>query len=62
VSPTPETLVTPVTVETLTSLHDLIKQNTRAASSDKASRRRLEMQVQKLASAAKISFAKEALL
>jgi hypothetical protein len=62
VSPTPETPVTPVTVEALTSLHDLIKQDTCAALSDEASRRRLQMRVQKLASAAKISFAKEGLL
>jgi hypothetical protein len=51
-----------VTVEALTSLHDLIKQDTCAALSDEASRRRLQMRVQKLASAAKISFAKEGLL
>ncbi|KAF2022767.1 hypothetical protein EK21DRAFT_119410 [Setomelanomma holmii] len=62
VSPTPETPVTQVTIEALTSLHDLIKQDACAPSSDKASRRRLQMRVQKLASAAKISFAKEALL
>jgi hypothetical protein len=59
---TPNTPVTPVTVEALTSLHNLIKQDTCAALSNKASRRRLQMRVQKLASAAKISFAKEGLL
>ena len=62
VLPTPETPVTPVTVEALTLLHDLIKQDTYAALSDEASRRRFQMRVQKLASAAKISFAKEGLL
>jgi hypothetical protein len=41
VLPTPETPVTPVTVEALTSLHDLIKQDTCAALFDEASRRRL---------------------
>jgi hypothetical protein len=62
VSPTPELPVTPVTAEALTSLHNLIKQDACAPLSDKASRRRLQMRVQKLASAAKISFAKQALL
>jgi uncharacterized protein YfkK (UPF0435 family) len=61
-SPTPETPVTPVMVEALTSLHDLIKQDACAASSDEASRQHLQMRVQKLASAAKISFAKQGLL
>jgi hypothetical protein len=62
VPPTPVTPVTPVTVEALTSLHDLIKQDACAAASDDATRQRLQKHVQKLASAAKISFAKQSLL
>jgi hypothetical protein len=65
VSPTPETPitpVTPVTVEALTSLHDLIKKDACAASFDEAGKQRLQSRVQKLASAAKISFAKQGLL
>jgi len=62
VPPTPVTPVTPVTVEALTSLHDLIKQNACVAAPDGASRQRLQRRVQKLASAAKISFAKQSLL
>ena len=63
--PTPETPitpVTPVTVEALTSLHDLIKKDACAASFDEAGKQRLQRRVQKLASAAKISFAKQGLL
>jgi hypothetical protein len=59
---TPVTPVTPVTVEALTSLHNLIKQDTRAAEYDEVSRQRLERRVGKLASAAKVSFAKQGLL
>jgi hypothetical protein len=62
VPPTPVTPVTPVTVEALMSLHNLIKQDACAAASDEASRQRLQRRVQKLASAAKISFAKQSLL
>ncbi|KAF2800396.1 hypothetical protein K505DRAFT_404045 [Melanomma pulvis-pyrius CBS 109.77] len=54
---TPVTPVTPVTTEALTSLHILINQEL----SD-PSKRRLQRHVQKLASAAKISFAKQTLL
>ncbi|KAJ5052501.1 hypothetical protein PSV09DRAFT_2353486 [Bipolaris maydis] len=56
------TPVTPVTVEGLTWLTELIKQDTCAAASDEASRQRLQRRVQKLASAAKISFARQSLL
>ena len=56
------TPVTPVTVEGLIWLTDLIKQDTCAAASDEASRQRLQGRVQKLASAAKISFARQSLL
>jgi hypothetical protein len=56
------TPVTPVTVESLTWLTDLIKQDTCAAASDEASRQRLQRRVQELASAAKISFARQSLL
>jgi hypothetical protein len=58
----PLTPVTPVTAEGLTWLTDLIKQDACAAVSDEASRQRLQRRVQKLASAAKISFAKQSLL
>jgi hypothetical protein len=58
----PLTTVTPVTAEGLTWLTDLIKQDACAAVSDEASRQRLQRRVQKLASAAKISFAKQSLL
>lgn len=57
---TPTTPVTPVTAEGFTMLHDLIKRDVYA--SDEASRQRLERRVQKLASAAKISVAKQSLL
>ena len=52
----PLTPVTPVTVEALTSLHDLIKKELNDPSKD-----RIQRHVQKLASAAKISFAKQTL-
>jgi hypothetical protein len=58
----PLTPVTPVTAEGLTWLTDLIKQDACAAVSDEGSRQRLQRRVQKLASAAKISFAKQSLL
>ncbi|KAI1665637.1 DDE superfamily endonuclease [Pyrenophora tritici-repentis] len=58
----PLTRVTPVTAEGLTWLTDLIKQDACAAASDDASRQRLQRRVQKLASAAKISFTKQSLL
>jgi hypothetical protein len=57
---TPVTPVTPVTAEGLTALHDLIRRNVYAP--NKASKQRLERQVQKLVSAAKISVAKQSLL
>jgi hypothetical protein len=47
---TPVTLVTPVTAEALTSLHNLIKEDMHAL--DKTSKQRLQRHVQKLASAA----------
>ncbi|KAF1938390.1 hypothetical protein EJ02DRAFT_354635, partial [Clathrospora elynae] len=53
----PLTPVTPVTVDALTSLHNRIKQD--GCASDKASKQRLQRCVEKLASAAKISFAKQ---
>jgi hypothetical protein len=56
----PVTPVTPVTVQALTSLHDQIKQDSR--SSDEASKQRLQKCIEKLTSAAKISFAKQSLL
>jgi hypothetical protein len=57
---TPITPATPVTTEALTTLHDMIKHDTQAL--DKASRRRMQRRLQKLASAARISFAERALL
>lgn len=57
---TPVTPVTPVTAEGLTLLHNLIKQD--ACASDEGSRQRLQRRMQKLTSAAKVSFAKEGLL
>jgi hypothetical protein len=50
-----EYLVTPVTIEGLSSLHNLIKE-------DDCTSERLQRRVQKLASAAQISFAKQHLL
>lgn len=52
----PVTPVTPVTVEALTSLHDLIKQQLNEPNQD-----RIQRHIQKLASAAKTSFAKQTL-
>lgn len=52
----PVTPVTPVTIEALTSLHNLIKQEL-----DKPNTDRIQRHVQKLASAAKVSFAKQTL-
>ena len=57
---TPITPVTPVTTEALTSLHNLIKQDTHAL--DTTSKQRLQRHLQKLATAARISFAECALL
>jgi hypothetical protein len=57
---TPTTPVTPVTTEALTSLHDLIIKDTHVL--EKTSKDRLQRRVQKLASAAKVSFAEQALL
>ncbi|KAF5852433.1 hypothetical protein GGP41_007835 [Bipolaris sorokiniana] len=56
----PVTPVTPVNTEGLVSLHDLIKQDT--STLDEPSKQRLQRRVQKLASAAQISFAKQGLL
>jgi transposase len=56
----PVTPTTPVTTEGLISLHNLIKQD--CCASDERSRQRLQRRVQKLASAAKISIAKQSLL
>jgi hypothetical protein len=58
----PLTPVTPVTAEGLTSLTNLFEQDAIAPVSDEASRQRLQRRVRKLASAAKISFAKQSLL
>jgi len=55
----PQTPVTPVTAEALIPLHNLIKEDTRAL--DEVSQQRLQRHVQKLASAARISFAECAL-
>lgn len=57
---TPVTPVTPVTTEALTSLHDLIVKDT--DSLDRMSKDRLQKRIQKMASAAKVSFAEKALL
>ena len=57
---TPVTPVTPVNTEGLVSLHDLIKQD--ISTLDELSKQRLQRRVQKLASAAQISFAKQGLL
>jgi hypothetical protein len=51
----PQTPVTPVTAEALIPLHNLIKEDARTL--DEVSQRRLQRHVQKLASAARVSFA-----
>jgi hypothetical protein len=56
----PQTPITPVTTEALSSLHNLIKQDTSGPHDQ--STQRMQRHVQKLASAAKISFAECALL
>jgi hypothetical protein len=56
----PQTPVTPVTAEALIPLHNLIKQDAHAL--DEISQQRLQRHVQKLASAARVSFAECALL
>ena len=56
---TPTTPVTPVTTEALTSLHNLITKDTHVLK--KTSKDRLQRRIQKLASAAKVSFAEQAL-
>jgi hypothetical protein len=56
----PRTPVTPVTAEALIPLHNLIKEDARAL--DEVSQWRLQRHVQKLASAARVSFAECALL
>jgi len=55
-----QTPATPVTTEALVSLHNLIKWD--ACALDETSKQRLQRNVQKLASAAQISFAERALL
>jgi hypothetical protein len=57
---TPVTPVTPVTAEALTSLHNIIKQDIYVL--NKMSKAHLQRHVQKLASAAQVSFAEWALL
>jgi hypothetical protein len=56
----PQTPVTPVTAEALIPLHNLIKEDARTL--DEVSQRRLQRHVQKLAIAARVSFAECALL
>jgi hypothetical protein len=56
----PVTPVTPVNTEGLMSLHNLIKQDT--STLDEPSKQRLQRRVQKLASAAQISFTQQGLL
>ena len=56
----PQTPITPVTAEALIPLHNLIKEDARTL--DEVSQRRLQRHVQKLASAACVSFAECALL
>ena len=58
---TPVTPVTPATTEAVTLLHNLIKQEA-CALNDEPSKQRLQRHVQKLASAAQISIAKQTLL
>jgi hypothetical protein len=57
---TPITPVTPVTAKALTTLHEMIKDDTQTL--DKASRQRVQRRIQKLASTARVSFAERALL
>ena len=56
----PKTPVTPVSVEAVASLHQLIKQDTHLL--DEASKQRLQWRVQKLTSATQLSFTERALL
>ncbi|KAK0713308.1 hypothetical protein B0T26DRAFT_626908, partial [Lasiosphaeria miniovina] len=56
----PQTPLTPVSAEAVTSLHNLIKQD--AHMLDETSRQGLERHVQKLTNAAQLSFAERALL
>jgi hypothetical protein len=56
----PVTPVTPVTTEGIVPLHDLIKKD--LCKFDKLDRQRLQRRIQKLGSAAQISFAKQILL
>lgn len=58
-SEVPRTPITPVTTEALTSLHDLIVRDTHAL--DAMNKDRLQKRIQTLASAAKVSFAAQAL-
>jgi hypothetical protein len=60
VLPTPVTPITPVTAEALTSLHDIIKQDIYVL--DDISKGHLQRRIQRLASAAQVSFTKQALL
>jgi hypothetical protein len=59
-SATPVTPVTPITIEGVMLLHSLIKQD--VAVLDERSSQRLQRCIQKLASAAQISFAEQHLL
>ncbi|KAF2832723.1 hypothetical protein CC86DRAFT_401471 [Ophiobolus disseminans] len=59
-SKVPRTTITPVTTEALTSLHDLIVRDTHAL--DATNKDCLQKRIQKLASAAKVLFAAQALL
>lgn len=56
----PVTPTTPVTTDALSSLHNLVKQDT--CGIDEPRRQRLERHVQKLASAAQMTFCKQTLL
>ena len=56
----PHTPITPVTAEALIPLHNMIKEDARML--DEVSQRRLQRHVQKLVSAARVSFAEYALL
>lgn len=51
-----------MTVDVLTSLRNLIKQDSCAAECDRSSRQRLKRHIEKLASAAQVSFTKKSLL
>ncbi|TVY13943.1 hypothetical protein LARI1_G007590 [Lachnellula arida] len=58
----PQTPITPVSAEALVSLHNLIKQDAYTLDGNETSTQRLQRHIQKLATAAQISFADRALL